>query len=183
MYRSNRSFNIPPGHIPGIWHLCRPGEEGIWLSESSRGWGIWSPCVRGGEFKLHPRFHVKSLAWRAVMGGAVLKDFRGKLNGWVFLKKNSLYVAWHTKKQWAFSDIVAAISAACTRLLFVVNTLTVLLCFCYIGCELFAVFIKILFDNWRRFCLPSVIYVPVKCFRGGGIWSPEWTLVWGIWPG
>ena len=32
MYRSNRSFNIPsPGHTPGIWHLCRPGEEGVWL--------------------------------------------------------------------------------------------------------------------------------------------------------
>ena len=27
---------------------------------------------RGGEFELHPRFHVKSLAWRAIMGGAVL---------------------------------------------------------------------------------------------------------------
>ena len=71
MYKSNRSFNNPPpapGHTPGIWHLCRPGQEGIWLSESSRGWGIWSPCVRGGEFELHPRFHVKSLAWRAAWG-------------------------------------------------------------------------------------------------------------------
>ena len=68
----------PPGHTPGIWHLCRPGEEGIWLSECSRGWGIWSPCFRGGEFELHPRFHVKSLAWRAIMGDAVLEDFRGK---------------------------------------------------------------------------------------------------------
>ena len=68
----------PPGHTPGIWHLCRPGEEGIWLSESSRGWGIWSPCFRGGGLELHPRFHVKSLAWRAIMGDAVLEDFRGK---------------------------------------------------------------------------------------------------------
>ena len=68
----------PPGHTPGIWHLCRPGEEGIWLSESSRGWGIWSPCFRGGEFELHHRFHVKSLAWRAIMGDAELEDFRGK---------------------------------------------------------------------------------------------------------
>ena len=67
----------PPGHTPGIWHLCRPGEEGIWLSEFSRGWEIWSPCFRGGEFELHPRFHVKSLAWRA-MGDPVLEDFRGK---------------------------------------------------------------------------------------------------------
>ena len=71
-YRSNRSFNMPPGHTPGIWHLCRSGEERIWLSESSRGWRIWSPCFRGGEFELHPRFHVKSLAWRPIMGDAVL---------------------------------------------------------------------------------------------------------------
>ena len=53
------------------------------------------------------------------------------------------------------------------------------LSFCYIECELLAVFIKILFDNWRRFCRPSLIYVPVKCPQGGGIWSSEWTLVWG----
>ena len=80
MYRSNRSFNIPsPGHTPGIWHLCRPGEEGIWLSESSRGWGIWSPCIRGGEFELHPRFHVKSLAWRAVMGTQCQRIFVEKI--------------------------------------------------------------------------------------------------------
>ena len=32
----------------------------------------------GGEFELHPRFHVKSLAWWAIMGDAVLEDFRGK---------------------------------------------------------------------------------------------------------
>ena len=31
----------------------------------------------GGEFELHPRFHVKSLAWRA-MGDPVLENFRGK---------------------------------------------------------------------------------------------------------
>ena len=76
MYRSNWSFNMP--HPPGIWQLCCPGEEGIWLSESSRGWGIWSPCFRGGEFELHPRFHVKSLAWQAIMGNGVLEYFCGK---------------------------------------------------------------------------------------------------------
>ena len=32
----------------------------------------------GGEFGQHPRFHVKSLAWRAIIGDAVLEDFRGK---------------------------------------------------------------------------------------------------------
>ena len=78
MYRSNWSFNIPPQHTLGIWHLCCPWEEGIWLSESPRGWGIWSPCIWGGEFELHPRFQVKSLAWWAIMGDAVLEDFRGK---------------------------------------------------------------------------------------------------------
>ena len=41
----------PSGHTPGIWHLFRPGEKGIWFSESSRGWGIWSPCEGGGEFE------------------------------------------------------------------------------------------------------------------------------------
>ena len=80
MYRSNWSFNMPhpPGHTPSIWQLCRPGEEGIWLWQSSRGWGIWSPCFRCGEFELHPRFHVKSLAWQAIMGNGVLEYFLRK---------------------------------------------------------------------------------------------------------
>ena len=34
--------------------------------------------IRGGEFELHPRFHVESLARWAFMGDAVLDDFRGK---------------------------------------------------------------------------------------------------------
>ena len=33
---------------------------------------------QGREFELHPRFHVKSLAWQAIMGAAVLEDFRAK---------------------------------------------------------------------------------------------------------
>ena len=37
----------------------------------------------GGEFELHLRFHVKSLAWRAIMGDAVLEDFRGKDSAFV----------------------------------------------------------------------------------------------------
>ena len=40
-----------------------------------------APCFRDGEFELHPRFHVKSLAWRAIMGDAVSEDFRGKGRG------------------------------------------------------------------------------------------------------
>ena len=69
----------------------------------------------------------------------------------------------------------------CARLLFVVNTLTVFLSFCYIECQLFAVFVKILFDNWRRFYRPSVVYAPVKCPRGGGIWTAFWPGSEGIW--
>ena len=57
----------------------------------------------------------------------------------------------------------------CTRILLVVNTLRVFLSFCYIECELFAVFIKILFDNRSCFYRSSVIYVPVKRSRAGGI--------------
>ena len=60
MYQWNRSFNIPPArHTPGIWHLCRPGEEGIWLSESPR----------GGEFEsisceISERFAHDELSWQ-----------------------------------------------------------------------------------------------------------------------
>ena len=72
MCRSNRGCNIPPppGHTPGIWHFAVPRRREFDY-QSSTGWGIWSPWVRGWEFELHPRFHVKSLAWRAVV------DFRG----------------------------------------------------------------------------------------------------------
>ena len=37
------------------------------------------PRNRGGEFEMHPRFHVKSLAWQAIMGDAVLEDFVEKI--------------------------------------------------------------------------------------------------------
>ena len=52
----------------GIWHLCHPGR---------REFDYQSP-PGGGEFELHPQFHVKSLAWRAVVGDVVLEDFHGK---------------------------------------------------------------------------------------------------------
>ena len=34
--------------------------------------------MRGGEFELYPRFHVKPLAWQAIIGDPGLEDFRGK---------------------------------------------------------------------------------------------------------
>ena len=53
-----------PGHIPGIWHLCRPREEG---------WGIWTvpsiSCEISGRFPLHVvSYHggrsVRGFSWK-----------------------------------------------------------------------------------------------------------------------
>ena len=77
MYRSNRSFNMPPQAYPGHLTPLPSRGGGNLIIRVFQGWGIWSPCFRGGEFEPHPRFHVKSLAWRA-MGDPVLEDFRGK---------------------------------------------------------------------------------------------------------
>ena len=70
MYRSNRSFNIP---LP-------PGLSRAFDTFAVVGGGnlILRVFQGGGEFELHPRFHMKSPAWRAIMGDAVLEDFRGK---------------------------------------------------------------------------------------------------------
>ena len=43
----------PRGHTPDIWHLCHPGEQGIWLSQSSRGWGIWTIASISCEISGH----------------------------------------------------------------------------------------------------------------------------------
>ena len=86
---------------------------------------------------------------------------------------NALYVAWHTKKSWAFSDLVAVISVTLhesfvrTKL-----TLTVFLSFCYIECDLFAVFIKILFDNWRRQVILVSGYLVLTAVNLSQHWSP-----------
>ena len=77
MYRSNRSFNMPPPGIPrALDTFALPGRREFDY-QSFPGVGNLIPCFRGGEFEPHPRFHVKSLAWRA-MGDPVLEDFRGK---------------------------------------------------------------------------------------------------------
>ena len=78
-----------------------------------------------------------------------------------------------TKKSWAFSDLVAAISAA-------LHETFVRSKYANSVSQFLSYFLKILFDNWTRFHRLSVIFVHVKCPRGGSIWSPEWTLVWGI---
>ena len=72
MYPSNQSFNIPPlphpGHTPGIWNLCRPTEEGIWLSESYRGWGIWTTLLISREISGMANNHggrsVRGFSWK-----------------------------------------------------------------------------------------------------------------------
>ena len=70
MYRSNRSFNIPPS--PGIpWAFdtfAIPGRREF----------DYQSLQGDGEFELHPRLHVKSLAWGAIMEDTVLEDFHGK---------------------------------------------------------------------------------------------------------
>ena len=61
-----------PGHTPSIWHLCRLGEEGIWLSESSRVWGIWTPCKGVGNLNRSLDFMWNLWAlctWRTIMAG------------------------------------------------------------------------------------------------------------------
>ena len=73
MYRSNRSFNIPPPTPrPGI-----PRASETFAVPWRREFNYQSP-PGGGEFELHPRFLVKSRALWAVMGDAMLDDFRGK---------------------------------------------------------------------------------------------------------
>ena len=146
--------------------LCSPARavQGCSLKDSVENFGLDL-----NSWEIHTQNRVACLA---VVHDINFADCRLQTLNWMTHKKT-------LSLQWPCTG--AAITPLCAKLLFVVNTLTVLLSFCYIECELFAVFIKILFDNWRRFCRPSVIYVPVKCPRGGGIWLPEWTLVWGIW--
>ena len=65
LYRSNRSFNMSPRAYPGHLSFAVPGRREF----------DYKNFPGGGEFELHPRFHVKSLAWRAIMADAVLKIF------------------------------------------------------------------------------------------------------------
>ena len=54
MYRSNRSFNMSSPGIPRAFDtFAVPGRREF----------DYQSLPGGGEFELHPRFHVKSLAW------------------------------------------------------------------------------------------------------------------------
>ena len=69
--------HAPPGIPRAFDTFAVPGRREF-DHQSLPGGGEFDPTLWGGEFELHPRFHVKSLAWRAIMGDAVLEDFRGK---------------------------------------------------------------------------------------------------------
>ena len=78
IYRSNRSFNmpLPPPGIPRAFDTFAVPGSREFDYQSLLGGGEFDPhALGGGEFELH---HVKSLAWRPIMGDAVLEDFRGK---------------------------------------------------------------------------------------------------------
>ena len=72
MYRSNRSFNIPPPDIPRTFDTFN--------YQSFPGGGEFDPHALGtGNLNCTlDRFHMKSLASRAIMGDTMLEDFRGK---------------------------------------------------------------------------------------------------------
>ena len=74
---------LPPTFEPvksKLQHAPHPGIPRAFdtFAVPGRGEFDYQSVPGGGEFELHPRFHVKSLAWRAIMGDAVLEDFRGK---------------------------------------------------------------------------------------------------------
>ena len=58
----------PPGHTWALDTFAVPGKREF----------DYRSLPGDGEFELHPRFHVKSLAWRDIMGDAVLEDFGKK---------------------------------------------------------------------------------------------------------
>ena len=68
----------PPGHTPGHLTPLPSRGGGNLIIRVFQGVGNLIPMRWDEEFELHPRFHVKPLAWRAVMGDVVLEDFRGK---------------------------------------------------------------------------------------------------------
>ena len=67
------------------------------------------------------------------------------LNRWDFFYRTLCML--HDTQRKSEHSLTLRFPPLCTRILFVVNTLTVFLSFCYIECKLFAVFIKILFNN------------------------------------
>ena len=68
--KSNLQHAPPPG-IPGI-----PRAFDTFAVPGRREFDYQS-LLGGGEFEMHPRFHVKSLAWRPIIPGGALGYFLG----------------------------------------------------------------------------------------------------------
>ena len=102
------------------------------------------------------------------------------LNRWDFFLKNALYVAWHTKKLWAFSDLVASISAALHET-FVLSKYAnsasqFLLYWMWIVCCIYKDFVPQPKTTGRRFCRPSVIReLKIETFSGRRQLQPDMT--------
>ena len=80
MYRSSPSFNIPPTGITRTFDTFAVPGKREFDYQSLPGGGEFDPHALGVE-NLNcslDRFHMQSLASRAIMGDAVLEDFRGK---------------------------------------------------------------------------------------------------------
>ena len=80
IYRSNRSFKTSPPGMPRAFDTFAVQGRREFDYQSFPGDREFDPPALGGggKFELHPRVHMKSLARRAVMGDALLEDFRGK---------------------------------------------------------------------------------------------------------
>ena len=73
--------HAPPGIPRAFDTFAVPGRREFDYQNLPGGGEFDSLALGAGNlkaFELHPRLHVKSLAWRAIMGDAVLEDFRGK---------------------------------------------------------------------------------------------------------
>ena len=76
MYRSNRSFNIPPPDIPRAFDTFAVPGRWEFDYRSLPGGGEFDSYALGvGNLNCTLDFRVKSLVWRAIMGDVVLEDF------------------------------------------------------------------------------------------------------------
>ena len=120
MYQLNRSFNISPPppnprHTLGIWHLCHPGEEGIWLSESFRGWRIWTISLDFENWKpwnvifciLGTKLRTKECVFRS------RKSVSHSLNFWSISHNQFLQAM---NKWWKLNYILLQVNKFCVNL-------------------------------------------------------------------
>ena len=85
------------------------------------------------------------------------------------------FICCMTKKSWAFSDLVAAISASLHETFVRSKYAKSVSQFLLIIYKYFVGQLKVFLPSFCHYCACEM---SPGC---GGIWSPEWTLVWGIW--